>query len=305
MSLLAALKSAGPNGFGYASTAADVLQAVELTGKRYLVTGCNSGMGLETARALARSGAHVVAAARTLDKARAACAGLPAATPVACELSAPESVRACAAAIAELDVPLDGIVCNAGIMALPKLALSHGFERQFFTNHIGHFLLVTSLLEQLDDRARVVVVSSDAHRAAPAEGIQFDNLDGSKGYRAWTAYAQSKLANLLFARELALRFAGSGRTANALHPGVIKTNLTRNMNPLAGLAVQLAGPLLLKSVAQGAATQVYVAAHPDAAGLNGQYFADCNVARSSAAGRDALLARRLWEVSEQIIAGLE
>jgi len=272
-------------------------------GKTALVTGCNSGIGKETLRVLAMRGAHVIAAARTLDKARAACDSVEGkTTPVACELSEPASVRACAAEVIALGKPLDAIICNAGIMALPKLQQKHGYELQFFTNHIGHFILVTSLLDTLSDKGRVVMVSSDAHNGAPREGIQLDNLSGERGYGPWTAYGQSKLANLLFAKQLAKRLAGTGKTANSLHPGVIHTNLARSMNPIAKGALAIAGPLVLKSAAEGAATQCYLAVHPNVQGVSGEYFADSNVSKSSGKGRDGALAEKLWEVSEKIAA---
>jgi NAD(P)-dependent dehydrogenase (short-subunit alcohol dehydrogenase family) len=148
------------------------------------------------------------------------------------------------------------------------------------------------------------MLSSTAHRNAPKEGIQFDNLDGRKGYGSWANYGQAKLANILFARELSRRFAGTTRTANAVHPGVIRTNLGRHMNPVATAVFGLVGPLALKSVPQGAATQVYVATHPSLAGVSGEYFADCNVAKPRADARDPELAARLWKVSEEIVAGL-
>jgi len=204
----------------------------------------------------------------------------------------------------QADVRLDAILCNAGVMALPELQQVHGYELQFFTNHIGHFMLVTGLLESLTERGRVVMLSSAAHERAPAGGIQFDNLDGSRGYRPWTAYGQSKLANLLFAKELARRFAGSERTANAVHPGVIRTKLQRHMNPLMTAVFGVFGPLALKSVGEGAATGVYVATRPELAGVSGHYFANCNVARPRADAEDAALAQKLWEKSEQIVATL-
>ena len=305
MSLLALFKGKGPTGFGYGSTAEDVTQGLDLTGRTILLTGCNSGIGKETLRVLAKRGAHVIAAARTVDKARAACDDVVGeTTPISCELSDPASVKACAAEVAATGLSLDAIVCNAGIMALPTLQVKHGYELQFFTNHIGHFLLVTSLLGQLGDNARVVMVSSDAHRGAPSEGIQFDNLDGQRGYSAWGNYGQSKLANLLFAKHLAKRFDGTGKTANSLHPGVIHTNLARSMNPLVRGALSIGGPLVLKSVGEGAATQCYLAVHPDAANVTGKYFADCNESKSSRKGRDEALAAKLWDVSEQIVAKL-
>lgn len=306
MSLVSIFKGKGPNGFGYGSSAEDVTAGLDLSGKTILLTGCNSGIGKETLRVLALRGAHVIAAARTEEKARAACADVGGeTTPVACELSEPSSVRACAARVKALGRPLDAIICNAGIMALPKLTLEQGYELQFFTNHMGHFILVTSLLDQLADGGRVVMLSSDAHKGAPREGIQFDNLDGSKGYSPWAAYGQSKLANLLFAKHLATRLEGTGKTANSVHPGVIHTNLSRSMNPAVNVVLAIGAPLVLKSAAQGAATQCYVAVHPGAAGVTGQYFADCNESRPSYNGRNAELAAELWEASEKIAAQVD
>jgi WW domain-containing oxidoreductase len=305
MSLVALIKPKGPNGFGYGSTAEEVTAGLSLQGKTILLTGCNSGLGLEALRVLALRGARVVGTARTLEKARAACDGVKGtAVPLACELSDPSSVRACVEAVKRQGLALDAVVCNAGIMALPKLEQAHGVELQFFTNHIGHFMLVTGLLDRLAADGRVVMLSSGAHNMAPKEGIEFDNLSGEKGYAGWRNYGQSKMANLLFAKELARRFAGTRRTANAVHPGVIKTNLGRHMSPVASLLFGAVGPLFLKSVEQGAATQVYVAAHPAVASTSGAYFADCNVARSRPDADDPALAARLWEVSERIVAGL-
>ena len=165
MSLLAAIKPNGPSGFGYGSTAEEVTAGLSLDGKAYLLTGCNSGLGLETLRVLTLRGAHVIGAARTLEKARAACASVKGrTTPVACELAEPSSVRACVATVKALNVPIDGIICNAGIMALPKLNQAHGYELQFFTNHIGHFILVTGLIDALAAAARVTMLSSSAHK---------------------------------------------------------------------------------------------------------------------------------------------
>lgn len=303
MSLLSMLKGTGPNGLGYATTAEEATAGLDLHGRTILLTGCNSGIGHETLRVLALRGAHVIGAARTEEKARSACQGVSGeTTPVACELSEPASVQACVERVRALGRPLDAVICNAGIMALPELRQQYGYELQFFTNHIGHFILVTSLLDDLAPEGRVVMVASDAHKGAPAEGIQLDNLSGERGYRPWVAYGQSKLANILFANELAKRLGGSGRTANSVHPGVIHTNLGRNMNPIARGALALAAPLVLKSLAQGAATQCYVAVHPSLRGVSGKYFADCNEATPTALARDEALASKLWEASETIAA---
>ena len=308
MSLLSMVKRNGPSGFGYGSTGEEVTEGLDLSEKRILITGCNSGIGLETFRVLSMRGAQVLAAARTVEKAQGAIEAVKGgqkATALGCDLSNPESVRGCARRVKELGSALDVLILNAGIMALPKLETIRGLEAQFFTNHIGHFLLTMELLESLSEEARVVVVSSNAHHRTVKKGIDFENLDGARGYQDWLFYGQSKLANLLFARELGRRFEeeGKGRKANALHPGVIRTPLFRHLNPAVGALFAMIGPLGLKSVAEGAATQCYLAVHPEVQ-ANGEYFADCNVKASSAFGEDRELARQLWEKSEEIVAGL-
>jgi len=279
MSIAAALKGKGPNGFGYGSTAMEVTDGLALRGRTILVTGCASGLGLETIRSLAARGARVIATARTLDKARAAHAGLPGDfLPLACDLGEPASVRACIAAVRDGAAPLDAIICNAGIMAPATLKQAYGYELQFFTNHVGHFILVTGLLARLASTSRVVVVASNAHRRAPG-GIEFDNLSGARDYVPMRAYGQSKLANVLFTRELARRLGPPGRTANCLHPGVIATNLMRSVPVLGRLALTMAAPLVLKTPAQGAATQCFLATHPSVATVTGAYYRDCNPAQ--------------------------
>lgn len=305
MSLASRLLPKGANGFGYGSTAEEVTHGLDLRGRNILVTGGNSGIGLETVRVLAQRGARVIATGRSREKVAAATASLQGEiVPLACDLAKPESVRAAVASLLELKHPLHAVICNAGIMAPPRLEQAFGYELQFFTNHVGHFSLVTSLLPHVASDARFVIVSSNAHRRAPAGGIMFDNLSGERGYEPQRAYGQSKLANLLFAKELSRRLAGSGKTANALHPGVIKTNLFRTLPAVAKLAFNLAGPLVLKSVPEGAATQCYLAVHPQVAGVSGEYFSHSNVVACSALARDAGLAARLWQESERIVAGL-
>src|SRR5271156_4638113 len=214
VSIISIVSKNGPTGFGYSSTAEDVTAGLSLAGKTILVTGCNSGLGLETMRVLALRGAHVIGTSRTQAKADAAGRSVGGKTTgLACELADPRSVRACIAAIQQQDHRLDAIIANAGIMALPKLETAFGYELQFFTNHIGHFMLVTGLLDALKPDGRVVMLSSAAHRMAPAGGIDFDNLDGRKGYKPWRFYGQSKMANLLFAKELARRFSHRGQAA--------------------------------------------------------------------------------------------
>ena len=307
MSLVSLFKGNGPSGYGYGTTAEVVTQGLALKGKNFLVTGSTSGIGRETVRVLAQRGARVFATGRSKEKVVSALQRMPGVVvPLACELAEPQSVRACVSALKSEGAKLDGIIANAGVMALPSLELVHGYERQFFTNHIGHFLLVTELLSELNEKARVVILSSGAHTMAPKAGIEFDNLAGQRSYSPWKAYGQSKLANLLFAKQLAKRLANEGATvtANSLHPGVIMSGLQRNMPAVQRLSMAIAAPIGMKSIPQGAATQVYVATRPELDGVSGEYFADCNIAQPSPQGRDAALAERLWQETERIVAQL-
>jgi NAD(P)-dependent dehydrogenase (short-subunit alcohol dehydrogenase family) len=289
------------SGFGFKSTAEEVTDGLDLTGKTYLVTGCNSGLGLETIRVLGLRGGHVIGAARTKDKAAAAIesAGVVG-TPVECELSEASSGRACVTTGKELGRPIDALICNAGIMALPEPRTTHGLDLQFLTNHIGHFILVTQVLDALAENGRVVMLSSGAHRMAPEAGIEFDNLSGERDYAPWKMYGQSKLANLLFAKQLAKRLETGERTANAVHPGVIRTNLARHIEDSEAMLARMK----LKAVPQGAATQCLVATRPELSSVSGEYFADCKVAKTHPKADDVRLAERLWDRSEEIAARL-
>lgn len=295
-------RPAGPTGFGFSSTAEDVTEGVDLSGKTALVTGVNSGLGKETMRVLAARGASVIGAARTLEKAEEACAQTEGdTTPIACELSDLSSVARCTDQVKSMGRPLDILVCNAGVMALPTLHQSNGIEMQFATNHLGHFLLVNRLLGDLAQEARIVILSSGAHFRAPAEGIQFDNLSGEQDYDGLRAYGQSKVANILTAKELTRRRNGASYTANALHPGIIRTNLGRNMSLMTVLPMSLRIIGEFKTIPQGAATTCYLAANPQAAGVSGKYYADCNEAEPLPVVNDEGLAKRLWEVSEDLV----
>ena len=187
------------------------------------------------------------------------------------------------------------------LTVLPELRQQHGYELQFFTNHVGHFVLVTGLLDSLTDDGRVVILSSGAHAFAE-NGIEFDNLTGERDYKPWRMYGISKLANVLFARSLTARFSGTMRTANSLHPGVIETNLGRHVPDREGMYERLRPRM--KSIPQGAATQCYVATRPELAGVSGRYFSDCAEADTIAAGTDDAMAEQLWTVTEEIVAAL-
>jgi NAD(P)-dependent dehydrogenase (short-subunit alcohol dehydrogenase family) len=305
MSLYTRLLPKGPSGFGAGSTAEEVTEGISLEGKTVFLTGCNSGLGLETARVLLMRGAHVVGTTRTKDKAEAAARSFARSvrghfTSLVCELSDLGSVRACIREVRERALSLDALIANAGIMALSERQMVHGCEAQLFTNHVGHFLLITELLPQLGERGRVVLVTSEAHRLAPSGPVE---LRGDGGpYSPWRAYGRSKLANLLFAKALARRFQGTPRTAHAVHPGAIKTNLGRHVkSPLVHGAFAAAGMLVLKSIPEGAATQCLAAVHPVAEGVSGAYWANCNVDRPSPSADDVALSESLWQATEQFL----
>ena len=286
--------------FDRTSTAEAVTADLDLTGRTYLLTGCNSGLGFETARVLGLRGARVIGLARTEAKATAALAELGVSgVGVACDLSDLDSVRAAVRRVGSLG-PLDGIIANAGIMALPTLSLLHGVERQLFVNHVGHFALVTGILHLLTADGRVVVLSSGAHYYAK-QGAELDNASGERDYDAWRMYGRSKLANILFAKSLARRLR-PGQTANAVHPGVIRTNLARHVPDADALFAGMAKRL--KTVGQGAATQVLVATHPALASVTGAYFADCAPARTLAHAEDEAQGEALWTWTEALLARL-
>lgn len=291
--------------FNEDSTAEDVTAGMDLSGKVAVVTGSNSGIGYETMRVLALRGALVVGTGRTLAKAQEACATVQGLTmPVALELSSFDSVVACAESIRALNVPVDMLICNAGVRGV-ELEIVNGAERDFAINHLGHFLLVNRLLDKLYEakQGRVVVVSSRAaYGSAPPEGIQFDNLDGSHGFDTSSAYAHSKLANALFSRELAKRLSSTRITSNALHPGVIKTNIARDSSTLLNIGFSLYAGFSGKNAAEGAATTCYVATDPALATVSGCFFEDCNAVRIGGRNHmeDDEQAARLWDVSEEL-----
>ncbi len=290
--------------FGARATADQVLAGIDLTGKSIVVTGCNSGIGLATMSALAANGARVIGLARLAQDARAACVEVgPTCIPVACDLADLDSVAAAAAAIRALQTPLDAIVANAGIANLPNLQTKYGVELQFLVNHVGHFALVNEIESLVrDGTGRIVIVSSSAGiTQAPPEGIMFDNLDGSRFYKPLTFYGQSKLANALFAKELSRRLNSRGIAVNSLHPGAVRgTGLNRHLTlPLK--IVQSAARWFMKSAARGAATAALLAANPGVRGISGEFWAKCRIAKGNPLLEDIGLARRLWEVSQDIV----
>jgi NAD(P)-dependent dehydrogenase (short-subunit alcohol dehydrogenase family) len=278
------------------------------TGRTAVVTGANSGLGLVTARELARKGARVVMACRNTTKAEDAAAQIRrqvagADVEVAeLDLGSLDSVKAFTAGWSGA---LDLLINNAGVMAPPRRETADGFELQFGTNHLGHFALTGGLLPHVADR--VVTLSSGAHRIGK---ITFDNLQREKGYFRWTAYGQSKLANLMFALELdrRLRAAGSPVKSLSAHPGYAATNLQSAAVPAADrLMMVFTNKVLAQSADMGALPTLYAATEPSAEG--GQFIGPDSffeqrghpeVVKPSGAARDADVARRLWEVSETL-----
>lgn len=300
--------------FSFTSTAADVVSGVDLRGKRAIVTGGASGIGVETARALASAGAEVTLAVRDVTAGEAVAAEVGAAAVAALDLADLGSVTEF---VDGWSGPLDILVNNAGVMAVQELTLSAtGHEIQFATNHLGHFALTLGLHDALAQAgtARVVSVSSSGHLQSP---VIFDDIDYHfREYSPFSAYGQAKTANVLFAVEATRRWAEDGITANALMPGGILTNLQRHVGEeFRNGAVDLfrAAGSSLKTVEQGAATSVLLAASPLLDGIGGRYFEDCaeasvitqrgNGLRGVAPyALDAANAARLWEVSLGMLA---
>jgi NAD(P)-dependent dehydrogenase (short-subunit alcohol dehydrogenase family) len=302
--------------FGFGSTAAEVVAGVDLTGKRAIVTGASSGIGIETARALVGAGAEVTLAVRNTELGSRTAADITTTTgnetvhvsPL--DLATPRSV---AAFVAGWRGPLDMLVNNAAVMAIPDLRLTpQGWELQFATNHLGHFALAVGLHDALAGAAagaRIVSVSSRGHLRSP---VVFEDINfTSRPYEPLVAYAQSKTANVLFVVEAFRRWADSEITANAVHPGAVETtNLSRYIDPAELERIKASGVYRYKTSEQGAATSVLVATSPRLDGVGGRYFQDCNespvvdaaTAESTGSGVadyavDPANAERLWELS--------
>ena len=283
------------------------------TGRTAVITGANTGLGYETAAALAAKGAHVVLAVRNLDKGQDAARRIEQSTAGAqvevqeLDLTSLDSVRAAAEELRTKYDTIDLLINNAGVMFTPKSTTKDGFELQFGTNHLGHFALTGLLLDRVlaVPGSRVVTVSSVGHRFA-RRGIRFDDLQWEREYSRVGAYGQSKLANLMFTYELQRRLAGSHTIAAAAHPGGSRTELTRNLPPLVGAVTKLAEPLF-QEADMGALPTLRAATDPGV--LGGQYFGPDGlgeqrghpkVVTSSGVSYDADSQRRLWTVSEEL-----
>lgn len=303
------------SGFGARSTADDVLEGVDLTGRLALVTGGYSGIGLETTRALTGAGARVVVPARRPDAAREALRDVPGTEVDELDLGDLDSVRAFAERFLATDRALDIVINSAGIMACPETRVGPGWEAQFATNHLGHYALVNRLWPAIEPGgARVVSVSSAGHHNS---GIRWDDPHWTRDYDKWAAYGQAKTANVLFAVHLDALARDRGVRAFALHPGGILTPLQRYLTEEEMVERgwidengALVDPDAFKTPGQGAATQVWAATSPQLAGSGGVYCEDCDVAEPAAADgarggvRDYAVdlagAARLWELSARL-----
>jgi NAD(P)-dependent dehydrogenase (short-subunit alcohol dehydrogenase family) len=312
--------------FGATSTTDEVLERVDLRGKRVLVTGVSAGLGVETACTLAAHGAQVVGAARDLNKARAATEQVRAQAAnggglelVELDLASLASVRACADALVAAGNPFDLIIANAGVMACPKGETADGFETQFGTNHLGHFVLVNRIASLLKFGSRLVNLASSGHRFSDVD-LEDPNF-GHTPYAEFVAYGRSKTANILFAVEFDRRHKARGVRATAVHPGGIRTELGRHMKPevVQQLIDQInaansgAGQPAFswKTIPQGAATSVWCGVVASAEEVGGRYCEDCHVAEIvegddvrrgvRAYALDADHAKALWAKSEEMV----
>jgi NAD(P)-dependent dehydrogenase (short-subunit alcohol dehydrogenase family) len=314
-----------PGPFGAESTTDEVLEGCDLKGKRILVTGVSAGLGVETARALAARGAMVVGAARDLRKAQGATAQVRAQAVdggglelVELDLASLASVRACADGLVNEGKPFDLVIANAGIMACPKGTTADGFETQFGTNHLGHFVLVNKIASLLKPGSRLVNLSSAGHRFSDVD-LDDPNFERTP-YAEFVAYGRSKTANILFAVEFDRRHRERGVRATAVHPGVIQTELGRHMTPetlqqmISSVnASQPAGapPFKWKTIPQGAATSVWAGVIAASEVIGGRYCEDCHLAEIVEAAEirggvrpyalDAERAKALWAKSEEMV----
>ena len=298
---------------GSRTTAEEALRGTSLKGKTAIVTGANSGIGVETARVLAKAGAKVIMAVRTVSAGEEVAHRIRQETGAQIEvkkldLTDLKSVREFADAFNASTQSLDLLINNAGVMATPLGVTKQNIELQVGTNHVGHFFL-TSLLRPALARgapSRVINVSSSAHKSGKGERlletINEDRTYAKRKYAPFSAYGDSKLANILFTRELA-KVLPKGVETFALHPGVIPTPLSRSMG-VGGMIFRVAGRPFMKSVKQGAATTIYAATAPELTGKSGLYLSDCHEERTTRDGQDDALAKKLWDSTEKLIASV-
>lgn len=297
------------SGFDASATAEQVTEGMDLKGKLAVVTGCTTGIGFETMRVLAKRGANVVGTSRSLARAQEACRNVIGSTiPVQLDLGDFDSVARCADDIHTLRSPIDMLINNAGYRGGGnERQLLNGVEKHFAINHLGHFILVNRLMDRLylSWQGRIVnVASRAAYRGAPEDGIMFDDLGMVREYSDSLAYGQSKLANVLFSLKLAELLRGTRITSNALHPGVINTDIDRNLNPVTRFGFGLLTAMSGKTIEEGAATTCYAATHEDLGNVSGRYFEDCNAVTIEGKGhmQNMAMAEKLLQASIELTA---
>ena len=276
-----------------------------LKGKTAIVTGANSGMGMATVKALSDMGAKVIMLCRSEKRGREALDKLNADGQrdlelILCDLGDYDSIRAFVLQVKKTCDHIDILVNNAGFISLDRQETKEGIERQFGINHIGHFLLTTSLLDLMGKGGRIVNVASGAHKTGK---IHFDDINLHKGFNVIKAYSQSKLANVLFTRELARRVKDRGITVNCCHPGAVATNI--GIDRETGFGKTITGFLkpFFQTPEEGAGTAIFLASDDSVSGITGEYFYKCKIARSSKRSKDMELAKRLYEFSEELVSG--
>lgn len=291
------------------STAEEVTAGIDLTGKVAVVTGCTSGIGLETMRVLASRGAYVIGSSRSLERAEAACRSVAGVTtPVMLDLGDFESVVDCAELIRAMRLPIDMLICNAGYLGGGNVKqLINGVEKHFVINHLGHFIFVNRLLDRLfiAEQGRIVMVASrTAYTDAPSDGILFDDLGFNREYGDLLAYGHSKLANVLFSLRLSGYLTGTRMTCNSLHPGIVDTEIDRHFNSVMQFGLKIVAAVGGKNIEEGAATSCYLATSPLLSNTSGAYFEDCNAVTVLGQNHlyDVPMAESLVQISEEITA---
>ena len=275
-----------------------------LDGKIAIVTGANSGMGMATVEALSDKGATVIMLCRSEERGKEAILKLTENKErnldlILCDLGDYESIRNFAKAVKEKYDHIDILVNNAGFISLDRQETKEGLERQFGINHIGHFLLTKELLELMGKGSRIVNVASGAHKTGK---IHFDDINLTKGFNVIKAYSQSKLANVLFTRELARRVADRGITVNCCHPGAVATNIGIDRD--SGFGKTITGLLkpFFQTPMEGARTAIFLASDKSVENITGGYFYKCKIAKSSKRSKSKKLAKKLFELSEKLVS---
>lgn len=270
-------------------TAQEIAEPHNLSGKTVLITGCNSGIGFETMRVLASRGARIIGLARTLEKAEQACKKVTNNyLPVKCEMSDKDSLKLAVKAVNE---PIDLLIANAGVMWIQEKTIHYEVESHFFINHLAHFYIVTSLMKHLTSTAKVIVLSSAAHSFVKGKGLDLTDLSWNRKYSPWTAYALSKLANLLFVKSLSKRLQEK-QSAFAVHPGIIDSNLWRN-------SPDAKAKYPLKTVEYGASTPVFLSVNNNL--TSGAYYTNCKIGKASKISQITTSADELYRKSEELI----